>query len=59
MYNPDVIRSPSAENRSTWATNMMALYSLVVGIMALLLDFMFGIGFRRTLFVRAARPECL
>jgi hypothetical protein len=38
------IRQAMAENRSTMATNAMALYSLVIGIVACLLLFLCGVG---------------
>jgi hypothetical protein len=38
------IRQAMAENRSTWATNAMALYSLIIGIAACLLLLLCGVG---------------
>jgi Protein of unknown function (DUF2510) len=38
------IRQAMAENRSTWATNAMALYSLIIGIAACLLLLLCGLG---------------
>ena len=40
----DDIRAAMAENRSIWATNAMAAYSLIIGCVSLLLLLMCGVG---------------
>lgn len=42
--SPDALRAAMAENRSIWVTNGLAVWSLVVGIMGLLLDIFCGVG---------------
>ncbi len=39
-----VIRAAMAENRSIWVTNGLAAWSLVIGAIGFLLNFLFGMG---------------
>jgi hypothetical protein len=44
QIDPNVLRQAMAENRSIWVTNGLAAWSLIAGLVGLLLDFLFGVG---------------